>query len=59
MRQIDFIRIALVLLGIIGGLALSSQASGIDELVEADTLEQIATGFTFTEGPVWHPDGYL
>jgi gluconolactonase len=21
--------------------------------------EQIATGFKFTEGPVWHPDGYL
>jgi len=21
--------------------------------------EQIATGFQFTEGPVWHPDGYL
>ena len=23
------------------------------------TLEQIATGFQFTEGPVWHKDGYL
>jgi len=22
-------------------------------------LEQLATGFGFTEGPVWHPDGYL
>ena len=23
------------------------------------TIEKIATGFDFTEGPVWHPDGYL
>lgn len=22
-------------------------------------VEQIADGFSFTEGPVWHPDGYL
>jgi gluconolactonase len=22
-------------------------------------LERVATGFLFTEGPVWHPDGYL
>ncbi|MBL7187467.1 MAG: SMP-30/gluconolactonase/LRE family protein [Phycisphaerae bacterium] len=48
-----------LLFGIVGGLVLRSQAAGIDELIEADTLEQIATGFTFTEGPVWHSDGYL
>lgn len=59
MRQIGLIRMILLLFGIVGGLVLSGQAAGIDELVEADTLEQIATGFTFTEGPVWHPDGYL
>jgi gluconolactonase len=23
------------------------------------TIEKIADGFSFTEGPVWHPDGYL
>jgi gluconolactonase len=28
-------------------------------LVEAGDPERIATGFEFTEGPVWHPDGYL
>jgi len=50
---------ALLLFGIVGGLVLRGQAAGIDELVEADTLEQIATGFSFTEGPVWHPNGYL
>ncbi len=59
MRKIGFSRMALLLFGIVGGLVLRGQAAGIDELVEADTLEQIATGFSFTEGPVWHPDGYL
>ena len=59
MRQIGFPQVALLLFGIVGGSALRGQAAGIDELVEADTLEQIATGFSFAEGPVWHPDGYL
>lgn len=32
----------------------------LDELVGPKAeVEQIATGFTFTEGPIWHPDGYL
>ena len=59
MKQIGFSRMALLLFGIVAGLLLRAQASGIDELVEPDSLERIATGFTFTEGPVWHPDGYL
>ena len=59
MRQMSFLQMALLLFGIIGGSVLRSQAASIDELVEADTLEQIATGFSFTEGPAWHPDGYL
>ena len=30
------------------------------ELVASSVqVEQLATGFTFTEGPIWHPDGYL
>ncbi len=33
--------------------------AGLDDLVEPGAPERIATGFTFTEGPVWHPDGYL
>jgi gluconolactonase len=34
--------------------------SGFDEIVPRDAkLERIASGFTFTEGPVWMPDGYL
>ena len=59
MKQIGFSRMGLLLFGIVGSLLLRVQAAGIDELVEADSLEQIAAGFRFTEGPVWHPDGYL
>lgn len=34
--------------------------AALDEVVGADAaFERIATGFLFTEGPVWHPDGYL
>lgn len=30
------------------------------DLVDANVeVEQLASGFKFTEGPVWHPDGYL
>ena len=32
----------------------------LDAIVPADvTVEKLAGGFIFTEGPVWHPDGYL
>ena len=31
----------------------------LKSLFEAGDPERIATGFEFTEGPVWHPDGYL
>lgn len=31
----------------------------LKSLIEAGDPEQIATGFQFTEGPVWHPEGYL
>ena len=32
----------------------------VDAIVPRDaTIVRIATGFQFTEGPVWHPDGYL
>lgn len=27
-------------------------------VVETSQSEQLATGFEFTEGPLWHPDGY-
>ncbi len=32
----------------------------VDQIVPQDAkLEKLAGGFQFTEGPVWHPDGYL
>ncbi|MEO6229097.1 MAG: SMP-30/gluconolactonase/LRE family protein [Ferruginibacter sp.] len=34
--------------------------SGLNRIVLPGTrIEKIADGFSFTEGPVWHPDGYL
>ncbi len=33
---------------------------GLDRIVAAQpVVEKVADGFLFTEGPVWHPDGYL
>ncbi len=31
----------------------------LDQIVESYDAERLATGFSFTEGPLWHPDGYL
>ena len=31
----------------------------IDQLVESSKAERLATGFEFTEGPLWHPEGHL
>ena len=32
----------------------------LNEVIEPGTkVEKVADGFSFTEGPVWHPDGYL
>ena len=33
--------------------------AGLSKLVESDSIERIAGNHQFTEGPVWHPDGYL
>lgn len=51
--------IALLLFGLVVAMTLRCQAAGLDELVEPGAPERIATGFIFTEGPAWHPDGYL
>ncbi len=41
-------------------MAVIVKNDAVHELVDADvSVETLATGFTFTEGPVWHPDGYL
>ena len=34
-------------------------AANLDQIVESYDAERLATGFEFTEGPLWHPDGYL
>ena len=43
------------------GLGIDAKSDAIFELVEeGSAVEQLATGFTFTEGPIWHPvDGVL
>jgi gluconolactonase len=33
-------------------------ATQLTNLVESSQAERLATGFVFTEGPLWHPDGY-
>jgi gluconolactonase len=33
-------------------------AAELTDIVESPQAERLATGFVFTEGPVWHPDGY-
>ena len=30
---------------------------GLNDLIDGD-VQRLATGFTFTEGPVYHPDGF-
>jgi gluconolactonase len=30
----------------------------LDDILETTTAERLATGFGFTEGPSWHPDGF-
>jgi gluconolactonase len=41
-------------------MAVQVNAPAFLELVDEDAeLEQLGTGFTFTEGPIWNPAGYL
>ena len=42
-----------------GQVITAQSPAGLDDLVEPGKPERIATGFINTEGPVWHPDGYL
>jgi gluconolactonase len=30
----------------------------LDEIVESSAHRRLATGFVFTEGPLWHPNGH-
>jgi gluconolactonase len=41
------------------GLGIEAKSDAIFELVEQGSqVERVATGFTFTEGPIWHPKGH-
>jgi gluconolactonase len=41
-------------------MAVQVIAPAMRELIAEDAqVERIGTGFTFTEGPLWHPDGFL
>ena len=33
-------------------------ANELEQIVESTEAECLASGFVFTEGPLWHPDGY-
>ena len=42
------------------GTGIEAKSAAIYELLEeGSAVDRVATGFTFTEGPIWHPDGYL
>jgi len=47
---------ALFVVLFIGGNAMC--ADPLDAIVDGE-VQQLADGFKFTEGPVWHPDGHL
>ena len=32
--------------------------AGLGAILDATEAERLATGFVFTEGPLWHPDGF-
>jgi gluconolactonase len=32
--------------------------AGLSDVLETTQLEKVAGGFVFTEGPLWHPDGF-
>lgn len=32
--------------------------NGLSEILETGAAERLATGFVFTEGPLWHPNGF-
>jgi gluconolactonase len=41
-------------------MAVQANSPRLLELVDEDAeVERLGTGFTFTEGPIWNPDGFL
>src|ERR1700716_874985 len=37
---------------------MSTSTNYLPDVLETTQAERLATGFTFTEGPLWHPDGF-
>jgi gluconolactonase len=37
---------------------MMAAANDLPDILETNEAERLATGFTFTEGPIWHPEGY-
>jgi gluconolactonase len=37
---------------------MQGQADQLAQIVDQSEAERLATGFVFTEGPLWHPDGF-
>src|SRR5205085_1969913 len=43
-----------------GRVAVDVRSEKLAELVDENVeVEQLGSGFTFTEGPIWNPDGFL
>jgi sugar lactone lactonase YvrE len=38
---------------------VQSMSDDLSMILESPTVERVATDFVFTEGPLWHPDGFL
>ena len=46
--------------GIPDNIVLDTKQKNLEEIVAPDAeVEKVVGGFEFTEGPVWHPDGFL
>lgn len=33
--------------------------TNLSDIIESDDIRRVATGYAFTEGPLWHPDGFF
>lgn len=43
----------------LGGMAEMNAQEGLRAIVASSAPEELASGFQFTEGPVWHPKGFV
>jgi gluconolactonase len=41
-----------------GGEQIMPAVNDFPDILETTEAERLATGYVFTEGPLWHPDGY-